>query len=259
MLVSNLEEYSMNKLDNKVVMVWGGSGGTGFPMAQVFLEAGAKVVIIGRDLGKLTAAQARLGFENTLAVQADASSKEGVLKAFDETETAFGTPDLVVAIVGGAKDWERNFPDTDPEELAASLERLRAAFVLPLQNILEVSEKHFSEKGWGWLIHLSSHVVQKDETVLPGNKTYRDSKTEADNMVLRLASQHNGTKIGWAQIRFTNLRPAIILTGANTELLDTLEKRSGAVRPETMAHWVIENFENPNVPGAQLFDSDIVV
>ncbi len=245
---------TLKKLDNKVVMVWGGSGGTGFPMAQVFLEAGAKVVIIGRDLSKLTAAQARLGFENTLAVQADASSKEGVMRAFEDTETDFGKPDLVIAIVGGAKDWERNFPDTDPKELAASLERLRAAFVSPLQNILEVAEGYFVEKSGGWLIHFSSHVVQKDESVLPGNKTYRESKTEADTMVLNLADKHHGTKI-----RFTNLRPAIILTGANTELLDTPEKRAGAVRPETMAEWIIENFENPNVPGAQLFDSDIVV
>lgn len=244
---------TLKKLDNKVVMVWGGSGGTGFPMAQVFKDAGANVVIIGRDLGKLTSAQARLGFENTLAVQADASSKEEVMKAFEETEAEFDTPDLVVAIVGGAKDWERNFPDTDPEGLAASLERLRKAFVSPLQNILEVTEKHFAEKGQGWLIHLSSHVVQKDESVLPGNQTYRQAKTEADKMILDLSDKYKGTPL-----RFTNLRPAIILTGANSDILDTPEKRAGAVRPETMAEWVIENFYT-QAPSAQLFDSDVVV
>ncbi len=244
----------MKKLEEKTVMVWGGSGGTGFPMAKTFLEAGAKVVIIGRNLEKLTSAQAKLGFENTFAVQADASVQADVEGAFRETEVEFGTPDIVVAIVGGAKDWERNFPGDEPEQLRASLERLKKAFVLPLKNILVVTKKVFEEKKEGWLVHLSSHVVEKSEKVLPGNWAYRKAKSIADANVVNLHDKYKKTKI-----RFTNLRPAIILTGANNMLLDTPEKRAGAVQPEAMAQWIIDNFENPNVPSAKLFDSDVVV
>lgn len=244
----------MQKLDGKVAMVWGGSGGTGFPMAKTFLETGAKVVIIGRNLEKLTSAQARLGFENTLAVQADASSAEDVRKAFRETKAEFGAPDIVVAIVGGAKDWERNFPGDEPEQLRASLERLKKAFVLPLQNILQVTEPYFGTQGSGWLLHLSSHVVQRDESVLPGNWAYRKAKSVADAEVVNLHDKYRETNI-----RFTNLRPAIINTGDNSVLLDTPERRKRAVQPEAMAKWIIDNFENPNVPSAKLFDSDVVV
>lgn len=252
----------MNKLQNKAVMVWGGSGGTGFPMAKTFLEAGAKVVIIGRNLEKLTSAQANLGFENTFAVQADASVKADVEKAFRETEAEFGVPDLVVAIVGGAKDWERNFPvaNDDPERLQKlavlneSLERLKKAFVLPLKNILQVAEEIFEKKKEGWLVHLSSQVVQKDESILPGNEAYRKAKSIADAEVANLHDKYRKTGI-----RFTNLRPAIINTGDNSVLLNTPEKRAGAVQPEAMAQWIIDNFENPNVPSAKLFDSDVVV
>lgn len=244
----------MQKLEGKVVMVWGGSGGTGFPMAKTFLEAGAKVVIIGRNLEKLTSAQAKLGFENTLAAQADASVQTEVEKAFKETEAEFGVPDLVVAIVGGAKDWERNYPHDDKEELQASLDRLKKAFVLPLENILDIAKNVFEKKEDGWLIHLSSQVVQKGEDVLSGNYAYRRAKSIADAKVVNLHDKYKKTKI-----RFTNLRPAIINTGDNSVLLDTPEKRAGAVQPEEMARWIIDNFENPNVPSAQLFDSDIIV
>ena len=52
---------SMNSLDNRVVLITGGSTGVGFSVAQKMIENGATVVITARNEDKLKAACKQLG------------------------------------------------------------------------------------------------------------------------------------------------------------------------------------------------------
>ena len=47
----------MRRFDQKVVLVTGGSSGIGFAAARAFIDEGARVVITGRDPGRLDAAR----------------------------------------------------------------------------------------------------------------------------------------------------------------------------------------------------------
>ena len=80
----------------KSVVITGGSSGFGLEAARILLEMGAHVTITGRNQERLTAAEADLGGENLLGVQADACKSEDWPKLFEAVEKRFGTVDVLV-------------------------------------------------------------------------------------------------------------------------------------------------------------------
>ncbi len=83
-------------VENKVVIVTGGSSGFGLEAARLLLEMGAKVVITGRDRQRLDQAAADLASQDLLAVQADAVSTEDWQKLLKATLDRFGRLDVLV-------------------------------------------------------------------------------------------------------------------------------------------------------------------
>ena len=85
-------------LSGKVAIVTGGNGGIGLGMAQGLAQAGAKVVILGRNTAKSQEAaqwlQAQIGAE-TLVVTADVSNAQDIDRAVAETLKGFGRIDIL--------------------------------------------------------------------------------------------------------------------------------------------------------------------
>ena len=80
----------------KVIIVTGGSSGFGKEAARILLEMGAKVVITGRDEGRLAAAAAELARPDLLALRADATRTEDWKMLVAKTLEAFGRIDVLV-------------------------------------------------------------------------------------------------------------------------------------------------------------------
>ncbi|NMO14353.1 glucose 1-dehydrogenase [Pyxidicoccus fallax] len=87
------------RLQNKVAVITGGNSGIGLATAQLFVEQGARVAILGRDEKTLKAAAEGLG-PAALAVQGDISRMEDLDRLYARTTEAFGKVDIVFANAG---------------------------------------------------------------------------------------------------------------------------------------------------------------
>ncbi|MBO0585953.1 2,4-dienoyl-CoA reductase [Sporosarcina sp. E16_8] len=86
--------------DGKVIIVTGGSNGMGKYMAKKFADEGAQVVITGRDLDRLKAAQEEIG-DRAHPFQMDVRSVESVAALVAFTDEKFGRIDGLVNNAAG--------------------------------------------------------------------------------------------------------------------------------------------------------------
>lgn len=98
------------RLMNKVAVITGGNSGIGLATAQLFVEQGARVAILGRDEATLSKAAEQLG-PGALAVQGDISRLEDLDRLYARTAEAFGKVDIVFANAGVAR--LRSLEDSD--------------------------------------------------------------------------------------------------------------------------------------------------
>ncbi len=88
-------------LENKVVVVTGGSRGIGLELARSLLNQGAKVAICGRKESNLAAAVEKLnGGERLLAVPAHIAHEQEVENLFEAAVRRFGGLDVLINNVG---------------------------------------------------------------------------------------------------------------------------------------------------------------
>jgi retinol dehydrogenase-12 len=99
------EDIAKNvNLDNKVVLVTGGTSGIGFESCRVFAKAGALVIMAGRSLDKLTKAIAdikeKLPKAQVVPLMLDLSSLESIKKAAEEVKAKFKKIDILLNNAG---------------------------------------------------------------------------------------------------------------------------------------------------------------
>lgn len=91
----------MDRLDGKVALITGATGGIGEATARAYLREGAKVMLVGRSADKLAETRERLGHADATATFAtDAADEAGVRESVAATIAAFGGLDIVFANAG---------------------------------------------------------------------------------------------------------------------------------------------------------------
>jgi NAD(P)-dependent dehydrogenase (short-subunit alcohol dehydrogenase family) len=89
------------RLDGKVAIVTGATGGIGEATAKRFLDEGASVMIVGRSAEKLRETRERLVVDHGVAdFVADVADEAAVAAAVDATVAAFGGVDIMIANAG---------------------------------------------------------------------------------------------------------------------------------------------------------------
>ena len=89
------------RLDGKVAIITGATGGIGETTAKHFLEEGARVMLVGRTAQKLVGTADKLAGGDALAqFQADADDEAATAAAVAATVAAFGGVDILFANAG---------------------------------------------------------------------------------------------------------------------------------------------------------------
>jgi 3-oxoacyl-[acyl-carrier protein] reductase len=93
------------RLNNKVAIVTGASSDIGKGIVKRFVDEGAKVVLIARDLEKLDNTRKEIGNEDsTASISCDLTDESQVLQAVDQIMNTYGKIDILVNNAGAIND-----------------------------------------------------------------------------------------------------------------------------------------------------------
>ncbi|WP_027059140.1 SDR family oxidoreductase [Mesorhizobium loti] len=207
-------------LTGRTALVTGSSQGIGFALARGLAEAGAKVVLNGRDEAKLAEAAARIQGARTLAF--DATDHDAVRSAIDGFELSGGPIDILVNNAG------MQFRTPLEDFPADAFERLLQTNVASVFHVGQAVGRHMVKRGRGKIINIAS--VQT-ALARPGIAPYTATKGAVGNLTKGMATD-------WAKhgLQCNAIAPGYFDTPLNAALVADpafsgwLEKRTPAGR-----------------------------
>ncbi len=191
-------------LGNRVALVTGSSRGIGAAIAKRFAEAGAKVVLHGRDDKALSTVRRAIEDAGGKAIHllADVTKFAELETLRDRAEAAFGPVDVLVANAGGNSVSPHLSLEEIPEEgFRSSLEGNLTATFLTLKSFVP----GMKARQAGSIITLSSAASRRPTRFSP--LAYAAAKAG-----IELLTQHAAAQLGPYNIRVNCIAPESILT-----------------------------------------------
>lgn len=190
----------MNRLQDKVAIITGGSKGIGAAIAKSFAAEGAKIVVnfasSKKDADEIVKQIADNGGV-AIAVQADVSKQADISFLFEETKTAFGKVDILVNNAG--------IYQFKPIELITEESFHQHFNINVLGSLLAIREavKYFGDKG-GSIINISAAASKMP---LINGSIYSASKAALDAITISLSKE-----LGAKNIRINSILPGGVET-----------------------------------------------
>ncbi len=195
-----------NALQNKVALVTGSSRGIGASIARRFAQAGARVVVHGRDAAAITAVRKQIEEAGGTAMQVT-----GDVTRFDEIEAmrrqieqAFGPVDILVANAGASLTMPGPLEGISEEGWRASVDANLTATFLTLKSFLP----GMKERKTGHIITISSAAARRPTSRSPIPYT-------AAKAGIQILTQIVAEQAGPFGIRVNCIAPETILTDRN--------------------------------------------
>jgi NAD(P)-dependent dehydrogenase (short-subunit alcohol dehydrogenase family) len=197
------------KLQNKVAVITGGASGIGAATAKLFVEEGAKVVLVDLNEEKGKAFEAELKAQNAeaLFVKANITIEEEVQNIFKETLDTFGKVDIVFNNAGIG----RVTPTED-----VSYDEWRNTVNVDLDGVFLVAREAIREmlkSGGGTIVNTASMYGLVGS---PGSAAYNAAKGGVINLTRSLALEY-----ATRNIRVNALAPGFIDTPIIPEEIKT--------------------------------------
>ena len=202
------------QLEGRVAAITGGTAGIGLAIAQAYLEQGAKVALMARNVDKGNAVIEELGVgERAIFVPGDAMVQADVEGFVDATIAQLGSVDILVNNAGGASDLQplaelsdESFDETMKWNLYSTFWATRRA--LPTMQAQQ----------WGRVINISSVEGKIGKAVFTA---YTAAKHAVNGLTKSLAQE-----VGPLGITANAICPGLIITD--------IVKSNGPVTAEAM-------------------------
>lgn len=198
--------------EGSVAVVTGSSRGIGLEVARALADAGASVVINGRDPAAVGDAVAELGASARAAGVAGSAADPGVVESLVRAARDLGTPDILVNCAGTAEPPGSSILDISVEEWRELIDvHLHATFLT-----CRAFAPLMVEAGRGWIVNTSSHAF----TGAFGGTGYPAGKGGVNSLTYALA----------AELREHGVRVNAVCPGAETRLSSGPDYEAGIER-----------------------------
>lgn len=179
---------SQISVSGKVVVITGASMGIGEAIAKLFVNEGARVVLLSRDAGRAEAARGRIGHvESTLALSCDVRNREEIDRVVSLTLHHFQRIDIWINNAGhGLMD---TAADVDMTALHETFDTNFFGTVACMQAALAVMR----QQGSGAMINISSvggHIPLPFHSVYSATKFAMNAFGKAANVELKGSGIH---------------------------------------------------------------------
>lgn len=207
-----------DRLNGKVAIITGATGGIGEATARRFLDEGAHVMVTGRNPEKLAETVERLGPSDRLShFTADAVDEEQTKASIEATVERFGCLDIVFANAG-VEGAVRRIDEQTQKDLLDVLQ----PNVIGVWNLLHHTIPHLKKRGGGSILITSSTAGL---TGFPGVSAYCASKHAVIGMMRAVAAE-----LAPEKIRVNTINPGPI----DNRMIASLENQLSPGEPKSV-------------------------
>ncbi|MCX2721044.1 SDR family oxidoreductase [Roseibium salinum] len=216
---------SLFDLSGKRALITGSSQGIGYALARGLAQAGAEIVLNGRNPEKLAAAGSQLRSEGFTVHELvfDVTDHEGVRSAVDDFEAATGPIDILVNNAG----MQHRTPLEDFP--ADAFERLLQTNIASVFHVGQAVARHMIKRGEGKIVNICS--VQT-ALARPGIAPYTATKGAVANLTKGMATD-------WAKygLQCNGLAPGYFDTPLNAALVNDPEFSAWLAKRTPAGRW----------------------
>ncbi len=219
-MTDRVEELERFRLDDRVAIVTGGTGGIGTRLCEALVHVGAKVVVHGRDETRAQALASRLrdSGADVVSLVANVTKRGECDRLIKSAMEIFGRVDILVGTVGGGAGSALHPAESYPDEAWDRILdlNLRSA-VLPAQA---AARAMIAGGRGGKVLHYSS--VRGQLGIDQGFSAYVAAKGALDALTRQQATE-------WAKHKITvnAISPTFVATPQSSSLLEDVEFRRG--------------------------------
>ena len=212
-------------LNDKHILITGGSKGIGLACAQAFLAEGAKVSLVSRDPANLAAARQTLekdfASDRIFTCAGDLRDAQAAVSALNAAEAALGAVDVLVNSAGAAK--RTPAAELTPQAWADAMQAKYFSYIHMIDPVI----KRMAARGQGSVVNVVGNGGKVASPIhIPGG---------AANAALMLASA--GLAVAYAPqgIRVNAVNPGLTYTDRLQEGL-AADARVQGISPEQVLH-----------------------
>ncbi|HMO62476.1 MAG TPA: SDR family oxidoreductase [Ferruginibacter sp.] len=192
-------------LENKNIVIIGGTTGIGLSAAKAFIAYGAKVVVVGRNADSAETAKNELG-KNALSLVADAAHENTAVQAIDICVNSFGSFDGLYHVAGGSG---RKMGDGPLHEL--TLDGWNKTIELNLTSLMLSNQaavkKFLALKKTGTILNMGSVLGYSPSPKYFVTHAYAAAKSAIIGFTKSIAAYYAGN-----DIRINVIAPALVET-----------------------------------------------